>query len=303
MMAHSFPQMRTFLLTIVVAFFGLILDLNLKTSALEFDFGSASHRWLNQAYISLADKLLSGTQQVSEDHSSAEPQQAGNRNAEPGPLQQGELMAVAAAPQIAAQSTTKKSKVCVAPAQAQFGQGNTLQADYGTPVRNALVLMMSGPAMEIASLDASVPVQLDAEARQKDCDYILMSSVTVKRAGSGGFGKLMKVGSMAASFTPMGMMAKGVGGMIAAQTASTAIQSAAMATQQQAVSQLSGFNGQIKSKDEVTVEYQLVATGQSQSRLQNVLKGKSKIDGEDVLSPLLREAANGVVNEVVKSER
>jgi len=37
--------------------------------------------------------------------------------------------------------------------------------------------------------------------------------------------------------------------------------------------------------------------------LQNVLKGKSKIDGEDVLSPLLREAANGVVNEVVKSER
>jgi len=42
--------------------------------------------------------------------------------------------------------------------------------------------------------------------------------------------------------------------------------------------------------------------GQTQAKLQNVLKGKSKTDGEDVLSPLLRETANGVLNEVAKPE-
>ena len=36
---------------------------------------------------------------------------------------------------------------------------------------------------------------------------------------------------------------------------------AAMSAQQQAMSQLTGFNSQIKTKDDVTVQYQLVATG------------------------------------------
>jgi hypothetical protein len=33
--------------------------------------------------------------------------------------------------------------------------------------------------------------------------------------------------------------------------------------QQQAMKQLAGFNGQIKSKDDVTTQYQLVAGGQT----------------------------------------
>ena len=203
-------------------------------------------------------------------------------------------------PQALGPKAAGKIRIGVAPAQAQMGQGNNSQADYSTPVRNAIIFMMNGPAVEIAALDSQLPIQLQAEAQQKQCDYILVSAVTVKRASSGGFGKLMKAGSMAANLTPLGMMAHSMGavnGMIATQTV---MQTAAMTTQQQAMSQLSGFNGQIKSKDEVTVDYQLLPTGQSQPKLQNSLKGKSKSDGEDVLSPLIQQAANSILTEVTK---
>ena len=73
---------------------------------------------------------------------------------------------------------------------------------------------------------------------------------------------------------------------------------AAQQAQQQVLSQLAGFNGQIKSKDDVTVEYELIAAGQATPVLQNTLKGKAKSDGEDVLTPLLQQTANTVLTQV-----
>jgi hypothetical protein len=154
---------------------------------------------------------------------------------------------------------------------------------------------MSGPAIEIAALDSHLPMQIQAEAQQKECDYVLFSEVTVKHGG-GGFGKFMKMGSMAANMTPMGAM----GHMSGAMAASAAAQTAAAMAQQQAMSQLAGFNGQIKSKDEVTVGYHLYPTGQGQPRLENSLKGKAQSDGEDVLTPMLQQTANSVLTEVSK---
>jgi hypothetical protein len=204
-------------------------------------------------------------------------------------------------PQAVGPKAPGKIRIGIAPAHAQMGQGNNSQAEYGTPVRNAIVYIMNGPAVEIAALDAQIPIQLQAEAQQKQCDYILLSSVTVKHAGNGNLDKYMKAGNMAAGLTPLGMMVHSMGamnGVLATQSAMQ--QAAAMTTQQQAMSQLSGFNGQIKSKDEVTVDYQLVPTGQTQAKLQSSLKGKSKSDGEDVLTPLIQQAANSVLTEVTK---
>ena len=203
-------------------------------------------------------------------------------------------------PQALGPKAPGKIRIGVAPAQAQMGQGNTSQEDYGTPVRNAIILMMNGPAIEITALDARIPIQLQAEAQQKECDYVLMSNVAVKRNASTGLGKFMKAGSMAANFTPVGMMAHTMTSMNGALAAQAVMQTAAMTTQQQAMSQLSGFNGQIKSKDEVSIQYQLISTGQSQPKLDNTLRGKSKSDGEDVLTPLLQQAATTILTEVSK---
>lgn len=105
--------------------------------------------------------------------------------------------------------------------------------------------------------------------------------------------------------TPIGMMAHTAGAVAAAQAASTAAQVAAQqaaiqAAQQAATSQLSGLNGQIKQRDDVTVEYHLYPTGQDKSVLDNVLKGKAKSDGEDVFTPLMQQAANNVLTQVTK---
>jgi hypothetical protein len=199
-------------------------------------------------------------------------------------------------PQALGPKAPGKIRIGIAPAQAQLGQGNNAQADFATPIRNAIIFMMAGPAVEIAALDSRVPIQIQAEAQQKQCDYILMSDVSVKHSG-GKFGKFMKAGNMAANMNPMVMMTKSATAMAASQAAA---QAAAMSAQQQAVNQLAQFNGQIKSKDDVTVDYQLYPTGQAQPKLQNSLKGKAKSDGEDVLSPLIQQAATTVLTEVTK---
>ena len=201
-----------------------------------------------------------------------------------------------AAPQALGPKAPGKIRIGVAPPDAQVGQGNNAGADYSTPIRNAEIALMSGPAIEIAPLDSHIAMQLQAEAQQKQCDYILFSSVAVKH-GSGGFGKFAKFGGVAASMTPMAGMTRGMGGAVAAQAAGMA---ASQMAQQQAMNQLAGFNGQIKSKDDVTVQYQLVATGQSSPVFQNSLKGKAKSDGEDVLTPLLQQAATDVLGAASK---
>jgi hypothetical protein len=205
-----------------------------------------------------------------------------------------------AAPQALGNKAPGKIRIGIAPPDAQVGQGTNSGGDYSTPIRNAVVSLMSGPAIEIAALDAHLPLQLQAEAAQKQCDYILFSGVTVKHGSGGGFGKFMKMSSVAASMTPMAGMGRGMGGAIAAQTAGMAAQAASQAAQQEAMNQLAGFNGQIKSKDDVTVQYQLVPTGESSPKVQNTLQAKAKSNGEDVLTPLLQQAANNVLTEVSK---
>jgi len=215
-----------------------------------------------------------------------------------GAQQQGVAGAMVAAPQVLGPKAAGKIRIGVAPPDAQLGQGNSAGADYSTPIRNVEVALMSGPAIEIAALDSHVALQLQAEAQQKQCDFILMSGVTVKHNTGGSFGKFMKLGSTAANFTPVGMMTKGVGSVMAAQAGMAASQMAAQQMQQQAINQLAGFNGQIKSKDDVSIQYQLFATTNGAQVLQNSLQGKAKSDGEDVLTPLLQQTANAVLTQV-----
>jgi hypothetical protein len=203
------------------------------------------------------------------------------------------------APQALGPKAPGKIRIGIAPAQAQLGQGNNAQSDYGTPIRNAIVYTMNGPAVEIAPLDAHIPIQLQAEAQEKQCDYILVSHVTVKHSNSN-FDKYMRMGNAAANFNPMVGMTRSLGALATQAAAQAATQSAVMTAQQQMASQLSSFNGQIKSKDDVTVDYQLYPTGQAQPKLQNSLKGKAKSDGEDVLTPLIEQEATGVLTEVTK---
>jgi len=200
-----------------------------------------------------------------------------------------------AAPQALGPKQPGHIRIGVVTPDAQVGQGTNAGQDYGTPIRNAMIQLMSGPAVEIAAIDSHIPIQIQAEAQQKECDYILFSSVVVKKPAKGGFGNFMKMAAPVASMAPM--LGGGMGGAVASSMAS---QAASVAAQQAASNQLSQFTGQIKSKDDITVQYQLVAPGQSSPKTQNTLQAKAKADGEDVMTPLLTQVATTVLTEATK---
>ena len=199
--------------------------------------------------------------------------------------QQESRVAATALDQAAASYASVPSRL-----HAQLGQGTGTRPDYGTPIRNSMIQMMSGPADEIAPLDSPLAMQVDAEAKQKECDYILYSSVTVKHGQSGGFGKFMKMAGPAASMVPMMGAAGGMAGAVAASAAGTAMSTAASLSSRV-----------IKNKDEVTLDYQLMPVGQETTpKVANKLRAKAKSDGEDVLTPLIEQTATTVLTEVSK---
>jgi len=200
-----------------------------------------------------------------------------------------------AAPQALGPKQPGRIRIGVVTPDAQVGQGTNAGQDYGTPIRNAMIQLMSGPAVEIAALDSHIPIQIQAEAQQKECDFVLYSSVVVKKPAKGGFGSFMKMAAPVASMAPM--MGGGMGGAMASSVAS---QAASVAAQQAASNQLSQFTGQIKSKDDITVQYQLIAPGQPAPKAQNTLQAKAKADGEDVMTPLLTQVATSVLTEATK---
>ncbi len=200
-----------------------------------------------------------------------------------------------AAPQALGPKQPGHIRIGVVTPDAQVGQGTNAGQDYGTPIRNALIQLMSGPAVEIAALDSRIPIQIQAEAQQKECDYVLYSTVVVKKPQKGGFGNFMKMAAPVASMAPM--MGGGMGGAMAGAAAS---QAASVAAQQAASNQMAQFTGQIKSKDDITVQYQLVVPGQQNPKVQNTLQAKAKSDGEDVMTPLLTQLATNVLTEATK---
>ena len=258
----------------------------LKSTVLQGMFNPMGAKAANQQALSIAQQQMA-MGQAAMNGMGGMPQMTGG--SQPGGAQ-------VAAPQVLGPKASGKIRIGVAPPDAQVGQGSNAGGDYSTPIRNAEVALMSGPAVEIAALDAHIPMQLQAEAQQKQCDFILFSSVAVKHPSGGGFGKFAKFGGMAASMTPLGM----AGGMRSAVAAQAAGMAASQMAQQQAMNQLAGFNGQIKSKDDVTVQYQLIATGQTTPVLQDSLNGKAKSNGEDVLTPLLQQTAVAVLTQVSK---
>jgi hypothetical protein len=153
----------------------------------------------------------------------------------------------------------------------------------GEPLRAVLAQYLTGPSIEVASISALLPQAIEAEARAKQCDYLVYSNFSQKKSG-GGMGFLKSASSMA-RMVPM------IGG------ASAAIGAVAAAT---AVGQAASLSSGITAKSEVVLAYQLIAIGTSSPLLSNNLSAKATADKQDVLSPLIEQAATAIIDEVTK---
>jgi hypothetical protein len=208
--------------------------------------------------------------------------------------------ATAGAADTAAPAAAAKSRICLVLPKAQLGQGSS-GADVGEPVRQTMISYLNGPTAELISLSARIPVQVEAEAQQAACQYVLYTSVVQKKGGMG-FGKLLATAAPIAS-----MMIPGVGGMtgnygaiMAGQAvASAASAAAAQSAQQEAMEAINGASEQnIKKGDQVTLEYLLMKPGVEQPSATKSASAKASQKGEDLLSPLIEQAAIEVLGAV-----
>ena len=196
-----------------------------------------------------------------------------------------------------------KSRICLVLPRAQLGQGSSGE-DVSEPVRQTMISYLNGPTVELIQLSARIPVQVDAEAQQSACEYVLYTSVAQKKGG-GGFGKLLAAAAPLASVA--GMMVPGVGGMtgnygaiMAGQAvASAASAAAAQNAQQEAMDAINGASEKnIKKGDEVTLEYQLTKAGVAEPFATHSSSAKAKAKGEDLLSPLIEQTAIDVLGAI-----
>lgn len=156
-------------------------------------------------------------------------------------------------------------------------------ADLSAAIKNSLGEFLKGTKIEVVSLDAKLASAQAEEAKQKECDFVLAANVSHKKGG-GGFGGFGKVFSAVAPVIPM---AGGVGGMVAAQVVSTAITAASL-------------SGNVKSKDEITLDVKVQSATDNSSPLVKQFKAKAKSDGDDIISAVVEQAAQAILDTVGK---
>jgi hypothetical protein len=199
----------------------------------------------------------------------------------------------------AAQAGTAKSRICLVLPKAQLGQGSSGD-DVGEPVRQTLIAYLNGPTADLVPLQARIPMQIEVEAQQAACEYVLYTAVAQKKGG--GFGKFLAKAAPIA-----GMMVPGVGGltgnygaMMAGQAvAQAASAAAAQNAQEEAMQAITGASEQnIKKGDQVTLEYQLMKLGVTEPFATKSASAKAGQNGEDLLSPLIEQTAIEVLGAV-----
>lgn len=158
-----------------------------------------------------------------------------------------------------------------------FAGGDTVQA-----VRNTLAVALKNDTVETVILESGL---LEQEAKQKQCDYIFYSKVTRKKGGGGLFGSMgpMLAGAAAG-------MIPGVGGIVASVATSTVITA-------------TSISGGFKSKDEVGFEFRVLSADGSTLIPTTSSKQKAKKNGEDVLTPLIAQAAKVTLEKIAKPQQ
>ncbi len=204
----------------------------------------------------------------------------------------------------------------------QGGPGN----EFSEAIRQSLAAYFNSPVSEALPLEARVPVLAELEARQKECDFILYSTVT-ERARSNDLAKLMAVAAPVASLAssqgsaskqaPAKPSAAATGEPATATgaaptttetappaapgtTAPATKEKSAPVTAENALKAVTDLSNKITAGAEVVFEFKLVEPGAEKPKLAKSLKAKVEKDGADALSALLAQAANDVLQATIK---
>lgn len=152
-------------------------------------------------------------------------------------------------------------------------------------IENTFFEYLKGTKVEVIELESKLPSAIVEEAKSRECDYVIFANVSHKKGG-GGFGVFGKTLGNVVAQTGIGHTGS-VAGNIAGQVATQAIVAATL-------------SANIKSKDEVTLDIKLQSSTDTSSPFAKQYKAKAKTDGEDIISPMIEQAAQSIIDAVGK---
>ena len=145
-------------------------------------------------------------------------------------------------------------------------------------VRNSLLEQLKGTNIEAVPIEAA-GAAIQAEAQQKECDYVVYANVSHKKGG-GGFGSML--GNSASSIASGVGYGHGTAAVVAANTTSVVVAQS------------------IKAKDEMTLDVRLERPGSTTPSFAQQFKTKAKSAGEDIVTPLVQQASQAAIQAVAK---
>ena len=156
-------------------------------------------------------------------------------------------------------------------------------ADLAGAVQSTLTSFLKVPNVEVVPIEARLSSAIAAEAQQKECDYVIYTNVSHKKGGGGGgfggmFGQALGTAVGATGIGHTGSVAGNIAGQIATQTIVSA----------------TSLSGNVKSKDEITLDLKL-NKGDGSAALAKVYRAKAKSNGDDIISQVIEQAAEEIV--------
>lgn len=168
--------------------------------------------------------------------------------------------------------------IAVAMPAVQGVPGNAGDAAAG--LRDLMISYLTAPSVKIVPLDAKLQSQAGEEARQKNCEPVLVLSLTRKAGGSRLTQALGQAAGSSAWYVPGG-------GTVASATA----RAAAVGGLQVA----SSLASSTKAKDQVRLEYRLQSAAGQTELGPKTESETATADGEDLLTPVVMRAAEAIV--------
>lgn len=176
---------------------------------------------------------------------------------------------------------------CVALVIATVEGASGSATDVGVAVRDLFASFLKGPTLRTVTLESRLASLAMDEAKQKQCPDVLLTTVTLKRAGKSSLAKRIagEAGWDAAWYLPYGGTAGGAVAHAAVVSAAETMSVVARST---------------KAHDEIQLEYH-VATSTGTKIPSTTKQAKAKTDGEDLLTGLVRQASEAIVGAMAKA--
>jgi hypothetical protein len=190
------------------------------------------------------------------------------------------LLQAPTAAQNGAPAARNVTQICLAPAAVEAAPSGV---DPVAAVQETFSSFLTGPSLAVAPLTARLRSQVREEAKLAGCPYLLIPTIKHERKTGGGlFGKVAAGAVQQGAWSVTGATGSTVGRVVAGAAAGAATSAAY------------DYAASSRIKDELTLSYRLeAATGAV--LVEKSEKRKAKADGEDLLTPLVQQAAEAVV--------